>query len=200
MGSSWVGPVPSGEMGPDLFPAPGAGARPGGARPRLPPRLPHRQDGVLPGRDRQSLPSSQAGGEGTQSSACQGHVSRAWHRGWRPPDLVWGELPLGWGLSGSGHSPPLTKLPTSAFDVKTKTRSCNNYQMLGAPWSGVSLMTKGCTTTCSKSMTYLVDVSRAQEGKGEFRALPVGKSPRRMTCSVCPGQRTRLPPPLPRGH
>lgn len=59
MGSSWVGPVPSGEMGPDLFPAPGAGARPGGARPRLPPRLPHRQDGALPGRDRQGLPSSQ---------------------------------------------------------------------------------------------------------------------------------------------
>lgn len=136
MGSSWVGPVPSGEMGPDLFPAPRAGARPGGARPRLPPRLPHRQDGVLPGRDRQSLPSSQGlVGRGPRAppardmSAGPGTVA-----GWRPPDLVWGELPLGWGLSGLDHSPPLTKLFMGAFDLKTKTHSRNNDQMLGVPW------------------------------------------------------------------
>lgn len=91
-------------------------------------------------RERQAEPSKQpgSGGERTQSThrlpgTCQQGLAQ-WLAGWRPSDLAWGELPLGWGLSGSDHLPPLTKLFTGAFDLKRKIHSHNHYQMLGVPW------------------------------------------------------------------
>lgn len=134
---------------------------------------------MLPGRDRQNLPGAVR--EGAQPAEWLAAAPKP-----GPQGTLTGTGPL-WVRASLGQVTRLPSqkcLPASAFELEMKINSCKLSNACNALVNHI-FNDKSCVITCNKSITYLINLSGAREGKrGNFHPCPLEKQSQRMTCCV----------------